>query len=96
MKILEELYFGNIRPDVKFYGTDSPFVQLAQLRQKNRENLLSTLNENEKEAFDKFNDAQAEIDDMTRYQKFTYGFRLGVLLMAESFTGIGELVNDHE
>jgi len=44
MKILEELYYGNIRPDVKFYGKDSPFIELARLREKNRENLLKSLN----------------------------------------------------
>lgn len=94
MKILEELFFGNIQPDTKFYDKDSPFVQLAKLRERNRESLLATLNENEKDLFEKFTDAQAEIDDITRYQKFTYGFRLGVALMAEAFTGIGELVDE--
>jgi len=59
MHILEELYYGNIRPDVKFYGKNSPFVELARLREKNRENLLKSLNEDEKETFEKFNEAQA-------------------------------------
>ena len=36
-----------------------PFVELARLREKNRENLLETLNESEKEHFKKLNDAQA-------------------------------------
>ena len=96
MNILEELYYGNIRPDVKFYGKDSPFVELARLREKNRENLLKSLNESEKETFEKFNDAQSEMGNMTHYQKFTYGFRLGVLLMAEAFTGKDELVDSYE
>jgi len=96
MKILEELYYGNIRPDVKFYGKDSPFIELARLREKNRENLLKSLNESEKETFEKFNDEQSEIDDITHYQKFTYGFRLGVLLMAETFIGKDELVDSYE
>ncbi|HMM05429.1 MAG TPA: hypothetical protein PKD52_02010 [Clostridiales bacterium] len=94
--MLEELYYGNIRPDVKFYSEDSPFVELARLREKNRENLLEHLNEKEKEIFEKFNDAQAEMDDMVRYQKFSYGFRLGVLLMTEAFTGKEELVDGYE
>jgi len=96
MNILEELYYGNIRPDVKFYSKDSPFVELARLREKNRENLLKTLNEDEKEAFEKFDATQSEMDDITHYQKFTYGFRLGVLLMAETFTGKDELVDSYE
>ena len=96
MDIIEELYHGNIRPDIKFYGKDSAFVELARLREKNRENLLKALNESEKETFEKFTNAQAEIDDITRYQKFTYGFRLGVLLMVEVFTAKDELVDSHE
>jgi len=36
------------------------------------------------------------MDGITHYQKFTYGFRLGILLMAESFAGASELVNDYE
>lgn len=98
MKItmLEELYDGNIRPDVKFYSEDSPFVELARLREKNRENLLEHLSEKEKETFEKFNAAQSEMDDIVRYQKFSYGFRLGVLLMTEVFTGEDELVDGYE
>ena len=96
MQILEELYHGNIRPDVKFYGKDSPFVELARLREGIREKLLESLNESEKEQFEKFNDAQAEIDSITRYEKFTYGFKLGVLLMIETFTGIDGVVSGYE
>ena len=46
--ILEELYCGNIPPDVKFYGKDTPFAKLARLRERNREKLLESLNESEK------------------------------------------------
>ncbi len=96
MQILEELYYGNIRPDVKFYGQDSPFAELIYLREKNWEKLMESLNEQEKETLEKFNDAEAEIDAITRYQKFSYGFRLGVLLMAETFTNSGELMDSHQ
>ncbi len=96
MKILEELYYGNIRADGKVYDQNSPYVQLVQLRENNRKELLLTLNENEKVIFQKFNDAQAEIDGITQYQKFTYGLRFGVMLMSETFNNCGEVVNDYE
>lgn len=96
MKILEELYYGNIRPDTKFYGKNSPFAKLARLSEKNREQLLQSLSESEKEIFEKFMDAQSEIECLTNFHKFTYGFKLGVLLMAESFTGKDELVDSYE
>ena len=87
MQMLEELYRGNIRPDVALYENDSPLIELARLRERNREKLLESLSESEKERFEKFNDAQAEIDDITHYKKFACGFQLGALLMAEAFAG---------
>ena len=93
MKILEELYYGNIRPDVKIYSKDSLFVESAHLREKNREILLESLNESQKETFEKFTDIQDEMDDISYYQKFTYGFKLGVMLMAEAFVGTDELAD---
>ncbi len=42
IKILEEVYDGNIRPDVTFYSEDSPFVELARLREKTEKIPLST------------------------------------------------------
>ncbi len=91
MNILEELYFGNIRPNANAnYSKNSPLAELDHLCEKNKENLLKTLNESEKETFEKFTGLQDEMDGIAHYQKFTYGFRLGVLLMAEAFTS-GEL-----
>lgn len=92
--ILEELYSGNIRPDVKFYGKDSPFVQAARLRNESFEKLTALLNESEKELFEKYSDAQADIDSITCYSNFTYGFKLGSLLMIEIFMGKGELTGN--
>ncbi len=81
MNILEELYFGNIRPNVN-YDKHSPLAELDRLYEKNRENLLKTLNDSEKETFEKFTDTQSEMEDIVHYQKFAYGFRLGASLMA--------------
>lgn len=92
--ILEELYSGNIRPDVKFYGKDSPFVQAAKLKGANLKKLQALLNEPEKDLFEKYLDAQADIDSITRYTDFTYGFKLGILLMVEVFMGKDEFIGD--
>lgn len=32
MNILEELYYGNIRPDSRVYPPNSPFVEAAHLK----------------------------------------------------------------
>lgn len=92
--ILEELYNGNIRPDTKRYGQDSPFVEAARLKHKNLEKLMATLNDSEKEVFEKYCDAQGDIEGITRYDTYTYALKFGVLLMAEIFMGRGEITGE--
>ena len=70
--VLEELYYGNIRPDSRIYGQDSPFVQAAKLKSKNLEKLKEVLNDSEKEIFDQYYDAQGDIEGITQYDTFTY------------------------
>jgi len=92
--ILEELYYGNIRPDARCYGQDSPYAQVANLKQRNQEKLMATLNESEKELFEKYCDAQEELEEITRYDTFTYAMKFGILLMTEVFMGKTEMTNE--
>ena len=92
--ILEELYCGNIRPDTKTYGQDSPFVKLARLKSKNLDKLMTVLDDSEKELFEKYCDAQGEIEGITRYDTFTYALKFGVMLMVEIFMGNEEITGE--
>ena len=83
--ILRELYHGNIRPDSKFYGQDSSFVKAARIKHDSMEKLMESLGEPEKELLEKYHDAQGEIDDIVRFDTFTYALRLGALLMVELY-----------
>jgi hypothetical protein len=85
MKILEELYWGNICPDSKVYKPDSLFVQAAKLRTRNLEKLMAVLDESEKELFEGYCDAQSDIESIIRYDTFTYALKFGILLMVEIF-----------
>ncbi|MCI9272409.1 MAG: hypothetical protein HFE39_00420 [Clostridiales bacterium] len=85
--ILEELYRGNIQPDSRRYAPNSPFVQAARLKNSNLEKLMATLDDREKEWFEKYCDAQADIESIARYDTFTYALKFGILLMAEVFLG---------
>lgn len=78
--ILEELYCGNIRHDARFYGQDSPFVEAARLKSQSLEKLMASLDDSEKELFEKYCDAQGEIEGITRYDTFTYALKFGILL----------------
>jgi len=94
--ILEELYLGNIRPDSRMYGQDSHFVQAARLKHDNLEKLMAALNDSEKELFEKYCDAQGEIEGITRYDTYTYALKFGILLMVEVFMGKGEITGGED
>ena len=96
MNILEELYCGNIRPDSRVYPPNSPFVEAARLKNKNLDKLMSVLNDEEKETFEKYCDAQSDIESITRYDTYTYALKFGILLMVEIFTGKSEVVGEEE
>ena len=96
MNILEELYCGNIRPDARVYPQNSPFAEAAKLKNRNLDKLMSVLNESEKETFEKYCDAQSDIESITRYDTYTYALKLGILLMIEIFTGKSEVVSEAE
>ena len=84
--ILRELYHGNIRPDCRVYAKDSPFVKAARVKHDNLEKLEATLGVVEKEAFNKYCEAQSEIEDITKFDTFTDALKFGILLMIEIFS----------
>lgn len=88
--ILENLYCGNIGFDAGHYGQDSPFVRAARVKHDSLEKLLATLNESEKELFEKYCEAQGEIEGITNYDTFTSTLIFGVLFMVEIFTAQNE------
>ena len=89
--ILEELYYGSIRPDGKVYSEDSPFAEATQNKKANFDELMATLNDSQKETFEKYCDAHTEHEDITRFDLFTYALKFGILLMMEVFMGRREV-----
>ena len=96
MNIIEELYYGNISPNLRAYSPDSPFAKAAELKSKNLDKLMSVLNDDEKEIFKKYCCAQADVERISRYDTYTYSLKLGALLMVEIFTGKSEVVGEEE
>jgi quinol monooxygenase YgiN len=91
VSVLEELFIGNIRPDAGIYPQDSPFVQAARVKHENLEKLMASLDDSEKELFEKYCEAQGDIEGITRYDTFTYALKFGILLMIEVFTDKSEI-----
>ena len=85
MKTLDELWYGNISPFEQCTRGDKRLKELLKLVARNREELGESLTEKQKETLEKFEDCMNEMHSITERDAFSYGFRLGVQLMAESF-----------
>ena len=85
MDIINELWYGNISPFEHWTRGDKRLKELLKLVARNREDLDGSLTENQKETLEKFEDCMNEMHSITERDAFSYGFRLGVQLMAEAF-----------
>ena len=85
MKTIDELWYGNISPFEQCNRVDKELKELMKLVVRNREELDETLTEKQKETLGKYEDCSNEMHSITERDAFSYGFRLGVQLMAESF-----------
>ena len=81
--ILEELFYGNISPNTDCRSRDKETKQLMGYIADHHDNLLSTLNEQQKEILEKFDDCYAELTDINEREIFVYAFRLGARIAIE-------------
>lgn len=82
MRILEELWYSTIN-DSRFLKNNTKLAELLDLLSKNDDNLIENLSEKEKEIFEKYKDCSAEIGQITEYENFIKGFKMGALMMIE-------------
>ena len=61
MRVLEEFWYGNINPVEIPFQRQRQFDKVFKLLTKNEEKLLETLNEQEKELFDKYKACQKNV-----------------------------------
>ncbi|HMM05288.1 MAG TPA: hypothetical protein PKD52_01235 [Clostridiales bacterium] len=57
---------------------------------------MAMLDDSGKEVFEKYCDAQGDIENITRYDTFTYALKFGVLLMTELFMNSSDVVGEDE
>ena len=84
MTILENLWYGNIRPVEEFVDGNTENRTLLRIVGNNREKLEATLSPEQAELFEKFYTAVNEMHSTAEVAAFSYGFRLGAQLMNES------------
>ena len=92
MKTIDELWYGNISPFEQCTRGDKRLKELLKLVARNREELDGTLTRQDpsdaqraKETLEKVEECMNEMHSITERDAFSYGFRLGVQLMAEAF-----------
>ena len=85
MDIIKELWYGNVSPFEQCTRGDKQMKELLSLMARNRDELEETLTEKQKETLEKFEENMNEMHGIAERNAFSYGFRLGVQLMAEAF-----------
>ena len=85
MDIIKELWYGNVSPFEQCTRGDKQMKELLKLVARNKEALDASLTEKQKETLEKFEENMNEMHGITERDAFSYGFRLGVQLMAEVF-----------
>jgi hypothetical protein len=89
--ILEEFAYGNILLGNQVVKPNSELGQAMCFVAINEEKLLGRLNDEEKEIFQKYIDAQSEVNQLIAVKNFICGYKLGLIMTAEAFIGCGEL-----
>lgn len=79
--ILVELFYGNICPNTDCRSHDKETKQLMGYVADHHDNLLSTLNDQQKEILEKFDDCYNELTDINGREIFSYAFKLGARIM---------------
>ena len=79
--ILEELFYGNICPNNDCRSHDKETKQLMGYIADHHDTLLSTLNDQQKEILEKFDDCYNELTDINERELFAYAFKLGARIM---------------
>ena len=83
MNILEDLWFGNILPWERPFKKEGAYAELLSLVIRHQEDLLSRLNDEEKEIFEKYTDCSTEMHDLTEREAFVKGFTIGAQIIIE-------------
>ena len=82
MSILQELWYGNIRPNEDKVISDEE-KELVSLIAKHHESLSSSLKNDDLVVFEKYVDCFTEYASMIECQAFEIGFRLAVKLLMD-------------
>lgn len=84
MKLLENLWYGNVHPVEEFLERNKEYKNLLRIAAKDQERLNDALSPEQAELFEKYASAIREMNATAEIEAFSCGFRLGVKLMIEA------------
>ena len=83
MRILEELWYGNIEP-TEYGAAPSPeYRELRRLVDRNETDLRATMTDAQKELFNRYLESVLEYQTLSELMLFQNSFKLGARLMVE-------------
>lgn len=83
--VTREFWYGNLIPHSDCRPQTPEARQLTELIVRNRQELIMGMNDQQIETFDKLDACWTEYVTMTEEAIFTYAFKLGMRMAAESF-----------
>ena len=83
MRILEDLWYGNIEPTEYDTSPCAEYKEALQLISRNEEKLKATMTDSQRELFSRYSDSVREFQDMEECMLFQNSFRLGARMMLE-------------
>lgn len=82
-KILEELWYGNLCPIENYRESCEQMSDLIEYIKRHRKDLKDTMTDEQKAIFEKLDDCEDELENMSQREIFAYGFRLGARIAIE-------------
>lgn len=83
--LLEQLYFGEIRPEEKIIPKNPEYKLLNSEISNFKEKLLTSLAEDEVELLEKICDLLGKSSSIYSTEVFIYGFKMGVQIVTEAY-----------
>lgn len=94
MKVLEEFWYGNINPIERPFHRQRKFDKILKLLNQNEEKLVGSMNDDEKELFQKYKACNNEILQITECEVFRKGFKLGARFFMECFENDADIFDE--
>lgn len=88
--IIEELYYGNLRPEEHIVPSNSEYRPLTRKISALMEEAKQRFSEDDFTTLEEILDLNGESNSMVISEAFVQGFRMGALVMVEVFLGEGK------